>query len=441
MKGWHKHGVCKSDLWTKGGRLSRQVAIDSLEQPLGAYYRIKSSDITAMHCALTEVGILYATSDVHIGWDNVDKKSGVIPYDASSPVIGGHAFAIVGYTKQGFWIQNSWADTWGKGGYALITYDDWLKNANDVWVAQLGVPISLSQDAVLRQGVASRQSEIVTSFVMRPHVISIGNDGVLKSDARFHNNSTDLQKRFEAGSTFESITKDWSKKRIVLYAHGGLVSEHSALDTLSKNIKAMLDNQLYPIMFVWHSDGVTTINNLISEALKGKQDEPVKSKVWDWLNDRWDESMEVIARPLGKEMWSEMKENAIMATLSNSNPVTFNSNGGAYIFIKQLKQLMERDKSIEVHLVGHSAGSIFLGGMIEALNDNKIPIESCTLWAPACTVDFFTKHYVPSINNGSIKRSALFTLSDKQERDDTASPLYRKSLLYLVSNSFEENAT
>ncbi|MBX7156449.1 MAG: C1 family peptidase [Bacteriodetes bacterium] len=437
MKGWHKHGVCESKLWQKGGRLSREVAMNSLNQPLGAYYRIKSSDIVAMHCALTEVGILYATADVHTGWENVDKSKGIIPYQSSNAIVGGHAFAIVGYTREGFWIQNSWGNTWGKNGYALISYDDWLKNANDVWVAQLGVPISLSQDAVLRQGVASRQSEIVTSFVMRPHVVSIGNNGVLKSDSRFHNNSTDLQKRFEKGSTFEAITKGWKKKKIVLYAHGGLVDEKSALDTLSKNIKGMLDNELYPIMFVWHSGGVTTIGNILSDALKGKQDEPVKTKLWDWVNERWDESMEVLARPLGKEMWSEMKENAVMASLTSNG---FNSNGGAYIFVQKLKELVDRDKSIEVHIVGHSAGSIFLGGVVEALHSFNIPIESCSLWAPACTVNFFNTHYVPYLGN-HIKRCSLFTLSDKQERDDTASPLYRKSLLYLVSNSFEENAT
>jgi C1A family cysteine protease len=46
----------------------------------------------------------------------------------------GHAIAIVGYTRDGFIIQNSWGDNWGKGGFALLPYEDWLLHATDCWV-------------------------------------------------------------------------------------------------------------------------------------------------------------------------------------------------------------------------------------------------------------------------------------------------------------------
>src|SRR3546814_6798093 len=36
----------------------------------------------------------------------------------------GHAFAIVGYTREGFVIQNSWGDHWGRGGFAVLPYAD-----------------------------------------------------------------------------------------------------------------------------------------------------------------------------------------------------------------------------------------------------------------------------------------------------------------------------
>jgi len=40
-------------------------------------------------------------------------RSGIIEYDSHSTITGGHAFAIVAYDKDGFWIQNSWGRRWG----------------------------------------------------------------------------------------------------------------------------------------------------------------------------------------------------------------------------------------------------------------------------------------------------------------------------------------
>ena len=66
---------------------------------------------------------------------------GVIPFTDVS--LGGHAFAIVAYDERGLWIQNSWGTAWGLDGFACLTYDDWLENGTDVWVARLGAPVIL----------------------------------------------------------------------------------------------------------------------------------------------------------------------------------------------------------------------------------------------------------------------------------------------------------
>jgi hypothetical protein len=69
-----------------------------------------------------------------------------------------------------------------------------------------------------------------------------------------------------------------------------------------------------------------------------------------------------------------------------------------------------------------------------------LKIASCTLWAPACTIELFKECYLPSIKNETIGRFALFTLTDQAEKDDHCAHIYNKSLLYLVSNSFEEKS-
>jgi C1A family cysteine protease len=64
----------------------------------------------------------------------------VVAYDGKPSRSGGHAFALVGFNRTGFVIQNSWGDHWGAGGFAVVSYADWLAHAMDVWVAALGVP-------------------------------------------------------------------------------------------------------------------------------------------------------------------------------------------------------------------------------------------------------------------------------------------------------------
>ena len=141
VKGWHKHGVCKESVWpyvaNKPGSLTKTRAADAAKCPLGAYYRVNPKDMTHMHTALAEVGILYATADVHEGWDEVG-ANGLIP--SRKNIVGGHAFALVGYDEYGFWLQNSWGPGWGKQGYARLSYADWLRDGYDVWALRLGVP-------------------------------------------------------------------------------------------------------------------------------------------------------------------------------------------------------------------------------------------------------------------------------------------------------------
>src|SRR5947199_405968 len=83
-------------------------------RPLGAYFRVNHLSLVAMHSAMTEAGILYASARVHSGWRSVGKDGIIQPSETN---IGGHAFAIVAYDADGLWIQNSWGASWGKQGF------------------------------------------------------------------------------------------------------------------------------------------------------------------------------------------------------------------------------------------------------------------------------------------------------------------------------------
>lgn len=435
MKGWHKYGVCSQKKWPykvgdDNGELTHERLEDARRCPLGAYFRVNHKDLVSMHSAIAETGMLYVTSMVHDGWNKV-KKDGVINYSATP--LGGHAYVIVGYDEKGFWIQNSWGTDWGKEGFAHLSYYDWLENGSDVWVGRLGVPISIDSSSAFTAGTfpSSQMSQATTIANLRPHVISLGNDGLPKRSGDFANTGNEI--RNFVRKDFPRVTAGWKKKRILLYAHGGLVGQKSAVQRIAEYREAMMPKGIYPICFVWHTDFWSTIKNILSDSIRSRRSEGLWQKAKDFMLDRLDSTLEPVARGLGgKAAWSEMKENAQAATE--------NSMGGARLVAKELKSLLKKDPNIEIHIAAHSAGSIFMGPLVKELS-KFTKVTTCSLWAPACTVDFFKKYYLPELKgrSRSINDFALYTLTDKAERDDHTARIYNKSLLYLVANALEKD--
>ena len=46
-------------------------------------------------------------------------KNGIISGESKGEY-GNHAIVVYGYTPEGFWCQNSWGKTWGKGGRFFV---------------------------------------------------------------------------------------------------------------------------------------------------------------------------------------------------------------------------------------------------------------------------------------------------------------------------------
>lgn len=452
MKAWHKHGVCNARLWpgkadARDQALTRARADDAATRPLGAYFRVNHKDLVAMHTALAEVGILFVTSMVHKGWGKV-KKDGRVPQDAHP--LGAHAFAIVGYDQRGFWFQNSWADDWGHRGFGHLSYADWLDNGMDVWVARLGAPIII--DAARSTG--TKTAGLTTSRLsfpdLRPHIISIGNDGRLRSTGTYGNSRQDIVRMIS--EDLPRLTANWKKRRILLYAHGGLVAEANAIQRVENYLPALLQAEVYPLAFIWRTDFWSTLTNLLDDALRQRRPEGILDATKDFMLDRLDDTLEPIARLAGgRRMWSEMKENALLATL--------HADGGARLVAEQLRQLCARHPDIELHVAGHSAGSIFMAPLTHLISSEGAinpavleaetghawaaaqglnrKIRTCTLWAAACTLGLFDRTYLPALQAGQIGQFTLFNLKDKAEQDDHCAHVYNKSLLYMVSNAFE----
>ncbi len=434
MKGWHKHGVCSEAVFPyKPAKKSDPLGLtdartsDALRRPLGAYFRVNHKDIVAMHSALAEVGVLYVTCTVHAGWNDVG-ADGVITQ--SSTITGGHAFAVVAFDGEGFWLQNSWGHAWGRQGFARISYDDWLENGSDAWVARLGAPVTLRklESIAAVHASTSAQSNAYSFADLRAHIVSVGNNGTLKAGGDYGSTPAELAQIFE--QDMPRVMQDWETPRILLYAHGGLVSEQAATQRLAEYRPALLGGNVYPLAFIWRTDYWTTVTNILKDTVSRRRPEGLLDASKDFMLDRLDDALEPLARVLtGKSAWDEMKQNALAA----SDP-----GCAAVLVADQLKALAKKMPGLEIHMVGHSAGSILLAPVVKLLTDRGLKVVTCTLWAPACTVDLFRSTYLPAMQKGTLVKLAVFALSDKTERDDNCGKIYNKSLLYLVSAAFEK---
>ncbi len=445
LKGWHKHGVCAESLWsyTDGGgdhALTNERAADALTRPLGAYFRINQRDLSAMHAALAEVGVLLATAAIHDGWAAPD-GAGVIP--PGSRTLGGHAFAIVGYTSEGFWVQNSWGREWGLEGCALLTYDDWLSSGIDVWVARLGVPVVIRSASTAALALADAPGHTVARAigVIRPHLIRIGEDGRLSSHGLYGTSEQDVERIF--ADDFLRLTKGWSKRRLLFFFPGALESEKATAERVAQTHRQYMENEIYPLFVLWEEDFGRIMRYVLEEALRRRLPAGVDEEAHSFMQPRLDDALEPLARELtGRQFWLEYKQRGHLAVR--------NAGAGMRVVLKHLARLLGRERGVELHVAAHSLGASFLAPAVALLAGGgkaraaapagalDAVVESCTLWAPALTLADFRTSYLPAVEGGGIRRFALYTLNDEAERLDEVARLYRKSLLYLISNAFEE---
>jgi Cysteine protease len=453
IKGWVKHGVCAEKLWTNtqhGVRyMTDAVIADARGTPGGAYYRIRPYNVRDMHTALNDAGILYATLMVHAGWSAPGSGPGaksvsvavegrkspyrfpIIKRDGSAD--GGHAIAIVGYTAQGFVIQNSWGADWGADGFAFLPYEDFLMHATDVWVAQLGVPLAMdlwADDPSISSAGLQRASRTIPLADIRPYVVDVGNNGQLSDNGDYWTTTDDLERLF--CHTLPDATRGWKKRRIVLYLHGGLNCEADCAKRIVALRDVLLANEIYPLHIMWESDFISSVAGIFKE-LFAQADARAGGGFMDNLTEAKDRVLELTLARAGGRLWGEMKQNA---RLASDDPA------GA---IRQVVQFAELAKKAldaagktgwELHIVGHSAGSIFAAHALPLLAAIGVPLKTVQFMAPAIRADVFKQLLLDGIQAGTTPLPSLYVLSDALECADSIGP-YGKSLLYLVSNAFE----
>lgn len=467
MKGWHRHGVCRKSLWpySRDGEFLKPKAgweVDALANPLGAYYRVNHKSIVDMQSALTEAGALYCSASTHNGWhiENAGQMP-VLHYSTESPSGGGHAFCIVGYNKTGFMVQNSWGKKWGWKGFAIISYQDWINNGYDAWVVARGVPAdakhaptmysnsslrALTNQHTSESQAAKKKSKTAPWIESRAyqHSLVLSNNGRPRHTVLHAENADASAQEICYDNLKLWLDSSTTNRKIMIYAHGGLNDEKSAIGRVRAMAPYFHENDIYPLYVVWKTGLGETLLNTIADAYRNIVPGASTSGIKDWIADRTDTAIEAASRALHvKSIWTEIKENARHASdrrVPGYSVGKTDKAGGMVILAKCLSELKELYSDLEIHVVGHSAGSILIGEWFKELIRRELTLSSATLFAPACTIEFANKTYKRAVEKQVIDIGDIniVNLDDEMERNDKSLIVYQKSLLYLVSRALED---
>jgi len=436
IKGWKNMGVCSDEIWPYNtrtpGTLTIEKAKDARNTILGAYYRLRP-DLNDYHAAINETGAIFVSATVHSGWNSPREPAGgdLAEISYSSEITGGHAFAIVGYNQQGFIVQNSWGSRWGTDGFALWHYEDWYQHVSDGWAVRLAV----STPQVFGLTTRSQPDQQAEFLGKAPKRIEIAGHFAHFDDGKL------VEKGDDYWSTHDDLKQTMAKVRekaldgsiqhLLIYAHGGLNGPKASANRIAALKDGFLRNSIYPLHMMYDTGLGEELGDVLKRAFR--RSEGLFDQWKDKLQDATDKILESIARKPGTALWEEMKRGA-------AGPFNSAQSDGVKIIRGFLDAL--DGTGVKLHIVGHSTGAILLGHLLEG-NDLVAPasITSCSLMAPACSTEFYKQIYEPRLNaspgKSDIKKLDLYNLNDELEQDDHVGWVYRKSLLYLVSRSFE----
>ena len=445
IRGWKNMGVCAESLWpydaAKSGEITIRRAIDARNTPLGAYYRLRP-DIVDYHAALNEVGALLVSANVHSGWCNPeivsedDDISRILPsYDYD----GGHAFAIIGYNNYGFIVQNSWGPDWGTEGCALWLYEDWISSVIDGWVFRLG----LSTPQIFGLSASSAPAEDAEFGRRAPKRMEIAGHFAHFDDGKFQQRGDYWTTADDIGNTasrIESSDKDY--KHLLIYVHGGLNSPKASAKRIAALKEGFKRNGIYPFHIMYDTGLSEEISDSVRRAFTSAEQraEGYFGRLKDQIVEATDKLIEDAVRKPVTPLWDEMKRDA-------RTPFELDTSGRPGDGLQAIKilALALKDSGLKIHLAGHSTGGVLIGHLLEAIDElgRTDLISSCSLLAPACTVEFYEQHYAPRLGRNAagtrLPRLDIYSLTDKLELDDNVAKVYRKSLLYLVSRALERD--
>jgi hypothetical protein len=414
--------------------------------------------VSHLQAAIVEGDAVLASAWIHSGWQAEQLLAGRrdLPLiGRAGRSLGLHAFAIVGYRAAGFIVQNSWGGRWGAQGCALLSYEDWFENRQDAWVARPG-PTTLDAGGRPRIYVvgfaggpevsraATGASGLDISPEVLPYLVNTGDRGALSTGGALTTRPEELADMAQRALGAPVLAD--GRRHVVLYAHGGLNREVGSALNAARLWERAAARDLRAYFFIWESG--------LDESVLGwlrSDDDAAGPARFSWA-DAWEavkrgagQAVREAQRLLGKGLaglvrevfWEEMKGRARGA----ATPA-----GGAARFADAVLQAMARTpgERYTLHLVGHSAGALYLGWLHESLLAARIAAQpnvalgSIHLMAPAITPEHARQAYRAAGGGPAVPpaRFRVYMLDPADEEADGIQ-IYPSSLLTYIADCLE----
>ncbi|MGI9644256.1 MAG: C1 family peptidase [Ilumatobacteraceae bacterium] len=272
------------------------------------------------------------------------------------------------------------------------------------------------------------------------HMITLGDDGrLLPVGTRYGMNHSTLKTLVWM---FRRQSKDWSRRRLAIFADGGYWATPTAVEQLRPLRDALMAAEIYPIFLLWDTPWYTDMQGWLygtaeidpprggageegqsvpeawGRALSAGEDDFMRSLGLGWLLEA---GMKMNAAEFpAPRMWRQM--------VRRTQAACGRDDGGGRLLVDSVHY--NRTKAaFEIHLIGHGVGELLLQQLASMLP----PVTSCNLWAPASTMDGFRTGYAPMLESRHLRHLTVHALDDTSELADSMGPL-RGSPLKLISD-------
>jgi len=107
--------------------------LDARNHRVESYGVIDHTDHDLVKQILIQKGPLLSGVGVTSNWLRDIENIWLIGLTGAGGEEGGHAITVVGWCPDGFIIQNSWSEKWGRFGYACLTWRWWDTHVWELW--------------------------------------------------------------------------------------------------------------------------------------------------------------------------------------------------------------------------------------------------------------------------------------------------------------------
>lgn len=472
IKGFWNRGACSDEAmpYVPGWRndsLTVAIAHDARRVSLGTYMRLRHI-LNDYHCALVEADVLLVSAMIHEGWtpEAVKRNKGVIEMRDVPRPRGAHAFAVIGFTPDGFLVLNSWGGAWGGfdpykdlqqrldrvgilgaaassidaihagagslPGVALWRYADWQRHVLDAWVIRLAAPTHLpagESGGYIIAGPASSaaranaaQSRSVRESDVLGHIVHFS-EADLVSRGLY---ATPLATIQETARFLSQDPASAKYAHVAIFAPAAFETRAAILDRARCMIPVFKRNGVYPLFLVFRSNFGEVVGDVIRPLMPS-----VLERTGGGVPGVADIMLERMTSPVGSVLWSNFKRDAARAFASGSAV----RHAVATLLTTVTAQGEVRRRGL--HLIGASGGALVLGELAAALRAEaaEADIRSVSLLAPACSIAFLEERLVLP----QPCTTTVYTLAaDDEQKPDPDLGGYGKSALWLVSRAFEE---